>query len=248
MKQKSNRFFTRTKAAGLLALAVCAGSFGGTWAYYGNSIEIVNPLATSHSGVIMAEEFNPNDSFLPGETVTKKIWFENTGDMDLFLRVEVPPVEEWADEPDLKTGYVIKRWTSAWTEAKEEEEIDGLEEPKQNFEEWGTTNLWSEVISQRDNSGVDHNYRYYRKILPAGEATEAILESIKLSPEVSNDRHRDDYSGKEYRLEFSAQAVPVEGSGGTGEDGSQELGVQASWGMKVSRDEGTGILTWATIN
>lgn len=247
MRRKSNRFFTKTKAACLLALAVCLGSFGGTWAYYGNSIEIVNPLSASHSGVIMAEEFNPNDSFLPGETVTKKIWFENTGKMDLFLRVEVPPVEEWADEPSLDTGYVIKRWTSAWTTKKEEKKIDDLEEPKQNFEEWGSTDLWSKVFSQTDNSGVTHNYRYYRKILPAGESTEAILESIKLSPEVSNDRHGDDYSGKEYRLEFSAQAIPAEKNSGVEEGESQGLGVQALWGINVSRNEGTGVLTWSEI-
>lgn len=230
---------------GMAALLV---SFGTTWAYYSDQVTLVNPLSTSHSGVIMAEEFNPKDSFLPGEAVTKKLWFENTGEMDLFLRVELPPKEEWVDASWLNTEYVIKGWTEAWTanteEPEDQEELHGERVPAQKQEQWGSTELWSEVFTETDSSGKEHFYRFYRKVLPAAGQTDPILESIKLSSKASNDRHEDDYSGKIYKLEFTAQAVPVENPGEIGSDQTQSLGVQAEWGMEVSLNTESGILTW----
>ena len=86
----------------ILAAAAALLSFGITWAYYSDIIVLANPFATSHSGAAMVEEFNPDSSFLPGETVIKKVAFQNTGEMDIFLRVEVPPEELLdADTPEI---------------------------------------------------------------------------------------------------------------------------------------------------
>lgn len=209
----------------ILAAAAALLSFGITWAYYSDIIVLANPFATSHSGAAMVEEFNPDSSFLPGETVIKKVAFQNTGEMDIFLRVEVPPEEAWyakgesepLDEP-YTTETVIKTWK------------DGIW-PKGG--DTASTADWSQVFTDADGT----KYRYYRRILQAGETTEDILDSITLSPDVSNDRHDIDYSDKIYKLTFNAEAVPVEELNG-------ELSVQSQWNMDVTEGEG-GILTWS---
>ena len=207
----------------ILAAAAALLSFGITWAYYSDIIVLANPFATSHSGAAMVEEFNPDSSFLPGETVIKKVAFQNTGEMDIFLRVEVPPEEAWyakgesepLDEP-YTTETVRKNWTVVWPKGGDAADTD----------------YWSQVFTDADGT----KYRYYRRILQAGETTEDILDSIKLSTKVSNDRHDIDYSDKIYKLTFNAEAVPVEELNG-------ELSVQSQWNMDVTKGN-DGILTW----
>ena len=86
------------KTASLLILVILLLSFAVTLAYYSDVLTLANPLGTSHSGAAMVESFDPESSFLPGETVIKKVSFQNTGEMDLFLRVEVPPQESWCQK------------------------------------------------------------------------------------------------------------------------------------------------------
>ena len=207
----------------ILAAAAALLSFGITWAYYSDIIVLANPFATSHSGAAMVEEFNPDSSFLPGETVIKKVAFQNTGEMDIFLRVEVPPEEAWYAKGEKEplggaytTDAVIKNWTAVWPKGGDA----------------AFTDDWSQVFTDADGT----KYRYYRRILPAGETTEDILDSIKLSTKVSNDRHDIDYSDKIYKLTFNAEAVPVEELNG-------KLSVQSQWNMDVTEDK-DGILTW----
>lgn len=200
-------------------------AFGITWAFYNSdNTALANPLSTSHSGAAMVEEFNPDSSFLPGETVTKQVAFRNTGKMDLFLRVEVPPEEAWYSpsdasqplDPDVYlTEAVIKNWRDVWPEHDAD-----------------ATDQWTKVFTD----GTGRKYRYYKRILKPDAQTDYILDSIKLSEEVSNDRHALNYSDKIYKLTFHAQAVPVDGL-------DSQPGVQAEWGMSVEIAE-NGTLTW----
>ena len=208
----------------ILAAAAALLSFGITWAYYSDIIVLANPFATSHSGAAMVEEFNPDSSFLPGETVIKKVAFQNTGEMDIFLRVEVPPKEAWYAKGEKEplggaytTDAVIKNWTDGiWPEGGDTDYTDD----------------WSQVFTDADGT----KYRYYRRILPAGETTEDILDSITLRTEVSNDRHHIDYSDKICKRTANAEAVRVEERNG-------ELSVQSQWNMDVTKGN-DGILTW----
>ena len=230
MEEKKNISLKKLKIASLAALAVAALSFGGTWAYYSSTSTIANPLNTSHSGAALVEEFNPDSSFLPGETVVKELKFTNTGEMDLFLRVEVPPEEGWYQKGELQsnldTAMVKKQWSGSWLDEDEEEPKD--------LQEWSDSAEWSAAI--RDPISKKY-YRYYKKILPAGASTNVILESISLSTEVSNDRHDLDYSDKVYKLTFNAEAVPVEEVNGT-------VTVSSQWNMSVTADTEDN-LTWA---
>lgn len=222
MEEKKNRSLKKLKIASLAALAVAALSFGGTWAYYSDTMSIVNPLKSAHSGAALVEEYNPNSSFLPGETVIKDVKFANTGEMDIFLRVEVPPEEGWYDKrgtdklENLDTNMVIKNWTEYW-------DLDS------------NACLWTDVIPDPDTG---NGYRYYKKILPAKEKTESILASIELNTQVSNDRHAVDYSDKVYKLIFHAEAIPVD---------EDYLATQQEWNISVS-DDGQGMLIWGAEN
>ena len=224
-EKKTKKSFKRKMIAafGLTAAAMLA--FGISWAYYNRSQALANPLSTAHSGAAVIEEFDPTSSFLPGETVVKKVAFKNTGDMDLFLRVEVPPLEAWyytksengetagteADQTVLDPSKVIKNWNPTWgTDFNNE------------------TDLWSRAYRGENGKW----YRYYKKVLVPGETTPEILDSITLSTDISNDRHEIDYSDKVYKLTFCAEAVPVEDHYS---DGEAVLGVQASWGRTVQK-------------
>lgn len=238
MEEKKKKSLKNIKIASLAALAVAVLSFGGSWAYYTSTSEIANPLNTSHSGAALVEEFNPDSSFLPGETVVKKLKFANTGDMDLLLRVEVPPLEGWYDggEPDinLDPSMVIKNWSETWLDAGKEAPEDGIT--------WNDSEEWSQTFQETDAAGKTRYYRYYKKVLPvkgdgvSGE-TKEILESISLSTKVSNDRHEWDYSDKVYKLTFNAEAIPVE------MDQDNQV-TQSVWNVSVT-ENADGTLSWA---
>ncbi|MCD8371034.1 MAG: BsaA family SipW-dependent biofilm matrix protein [Clostridiales bacterium] len=225
------KIFHSKKAALFGVLAVGLLSFGTTWAFYVNSSVLANPLSTASSGVTMVEEYNPDSSFLPGETVVKQVSFENTGDMDLLLRVEVPPAEAWltsnGESTNLDTSYVLKTWSTAWGPLTG---VNGDGETIYNEDGYDLSNAsgqldtsyWTAPFSEENASGDTVYYRYYKLVLKKngtendGDKTGNILESIKLSPEVSNDRHADDYSNKIYELTFNAEAVAVEEETQTG--------------------------------
>ncbi len=222
-KKKS---FKKLRAACLISLVAILVAFGITWAFYSDSPVLGNVLQTSNTSISMVEEFNPDSSFLPGETVAKVVSFQNTGDLDLFLRVKVPPKEAWysndgkTEKPDLNTDRVIKNWTKAWSENEE----------------------WTDEFN---------GYRYYKRVLkgtgnkdakPEERKTNPILESITLDKSVSNDRHKANYGDKIYKLTFDAQAVPVELQGAVA--GDQQIAVQAEWGMTVTQNA-DGTLNWS---
>lgn len=166
----------------------CLTTIGTSMASYTNRISITNPFTTSGpSSAVMLENFNPDSTFLPGETVEKQPYFKNTGEADLLLRVKVTAVWKTANDsvsppgdPFSDTDKVTKLWTDSW---KEE---------------------WVKI----------GDYYYYSKILKksgeAGDTTPIILEKLQLSAEVSNDKHDTDYSDRVYELSFDAEAIPAD--------------------------------------
>lgn len=230
-ERKEKKPLMNKKTASLTALGGILLAFGITWAYYTSNLQVINPMHMTHSETSIVEEFNPNSSFLPGETVVKKVAFQNTGKMDVYFRVKVDPEEAWydmqgnklelpltyTDESGTTRDLVCKNWTPYWLP------LPTSEQPNPDCE-------WSEVID---------GYRYYNRILKAGQITNDILESITLSPEISNDRHARDYSNKVYKLTFEAEAIPVEGDG-------MQYGINTEWLMQCTEDE-NGKLKWSKM-
>lgn len=178
------------KIVAVLTGFLCLAAVGTSMASYTNTVTIKNPFSTEGpSGVILAENFNPDSTFLPGETVQKQPYFKNTGDVDLILRVKVN--ERWKDDkgntvsdkgdpnaPDVNT--VTKSWTNSWE------------------------NDWVQI----------GGYFYYKRILTKAEGAHAItpviLSEVKLSNGISNDAHGTNYSGLVYELNFDSEAVPAD--------------------------------------
>lgn len=178
---EKKRPFKKIAAVAVISAGMVLASFGGTWAYYQSELSLVNPLSTPDSSVVMVEDFNPTQSFLPGETAVKKVWFENTGDMDLFLRVEVLPEEGWykygsdkqlVTAEGLEPSKVIKNWSDAWTEKKDtrtdfvktppdKQDVKLQVQKDEDAKNWGETALWTEAYQDTDKK----YYRYYRRIL-----------------------------------------------------------------------------------
>lgn len=167
---------------------ICAVSISSTWAVYTDTNTIKNQLSTKHTAVMLKEDFAQFSSFLPGETVTKKPYFENTGERDMLIRVPKDLAETWqpeeGSEEQLDKEKVIKNWSQYWVNGNTPEWFQGEE------------------------------YYYYKKILTKtgteGSTTNPIMDSLTLSTDVSNDSHEADYSNAEYEITIEAEAVPAD--------------------------------------
>lgn len=169
---------------------ICAVSISSTWAVYTDTNTIKNQLSTKHTAVMLKEDFVQFSSFLPGETVTKKPYFENTGERDMLIRVPIELAETWRPEEgseeqqQLDKEKVIKNWSQFWVNGNTPEWFQGKE------------------------------YYYYKKILTKqgteNSKTNPIMDSLTLSTEVSNDGHDLDYSNAEYEITIEAEAVPAD--------------------------------------
>ena len=105
---------------------ICAVSVSTTWAVYTDTNTIKNQLSTKHTAVMLKEDFVQFSSFLPGETVTKKPYFENTGARDMLIRVPIELAETWQEpeegsEEQLDKEKVIKNWSQYWFNGKTSE-------------------------------------------------------------------------------------------------------------------------------
>lgn len=168
-----------------IILAGCVLSIGisSTWAYYSDMESVVNPFHTTNSALDMVEDFNPAETMLPGETVDKKPYFVNTGDMELVLRLKMDTY--WKAQDGQMHRELDPR----------EVTLNYPEDFEQN---------WIQI---------DGYYYYIHKLEGQGEQgskTPYFLESLTLSPEVSNDGHVLDYSSCQFIVEFNAEAVPAD--------------------------------------
>lgn len=165
---------------------ICAVSVSTTWAVYTDTNTIKNQLSTKHTAVMLKEDFVQFSSFLPGETVTKKPYFENTGERDMLIRVPKDLAETWRPEDGsevrLDNEEVTKNWSEFWVNGK------------------SSSSEWFE----------GGKYYYYKNILTKGSRTNPIMDSLTLSTKVSNDGHDLDYSNAEYEITIEAEAVPAD--------------------------------------
>jgi len=91
----------------LAALIIASSSF----AWFTSKDEVTNRLsAAANYGVAIAEDFQPPEKFLPGQTVNKDVGAVNTGNVDAFVRMwlggQMRVVKETSagDKVDAKTG------------------------------------------------------------------------------------------------------------------------------------------------
>ena len=77
-----------------LVLAICIIGF--TFAYFSDSVDIVNNFSSKPYGTSVVETFVSPDNWLPGDTTGKSLIVNNTGQVDVAVRVSY--TEEWVSK------------------------------------------------------------------------------------------------------------------------------------------------------
>jgi alternate signal-mediated exported protein len=185
MKRKTAIFL-----AGLLALIGVVG----VWMYYTNTSSIDNLLHTKDYGNRTIEEFTPEEDWEPGETITKTVGVENTGDYPLVVRVKFD--EKWlrGGTPFVTIGsttgisgtspYIgwiddATKSGSLYTAIHGGTASDGLVAGDH-------TMVYKNLVGILGGSwekGADGWY-YYKSVLGAGASTSQLLDSITLASNV----------------------------------------------------------------
>lgn len=76
-----------------LVLLLLIGVVGGTFAYFTSSATFDNIFKTKPYGTVFTEEFESPDNWLPGQKVEKKVYAQNTGDVEVAVRLSY--TEKW---------------------------------------------------------------------------------------------------------------------------------------------------------
>jgi alternate signal-mediated exported protein len=170
-------------------------SIGGTMAWFTNSDQISNVFETGSIGVEIKENQSDGDqwvtegldfeNFLPGDDVTKRAKFENTGLSDGYLRVKVTP---------------------AWLKT-----VDGIETVDQSLD---ATKAVINYINTTDWKQIG-DYYYYLHLLNDGQETSELFNQVSfekaagitgdaLFTEANTDNK---YQGAKLKITIDAQMV-----------------------------------------
>ena len=183
-----------------MTLAIAVGE---TLAFYNNrGGTIENIMSTKRSSVYLQELFNPEDYWLAGETKQKELKFGNQGERDQVIRFRIEL--QWISS----SGVVLEPITEEPVEIK-----------------------WAEALSEEwAEFAGDNDWYYYEKILPAGGETDAVMESVKFSSRLSNDKQVEDFTHATYQIVIYMEALDVD-----------SVITQAKWGKTFTIENG---LVW----
>ena len=215
----------------LLVLAVVGMSV----AYYSSQKDFYNALYTGGvPGVAINERFDPTDLWLPEEEKSKQVWFENTGQLDMYLRFtvdvqweggsrdeKIKDTDKGAEElseviklnfrassdssdPIILPGKDDIAWGESWVVVEEEGKRE-FSLP-QNLSDIDCSSLLTPVLVKEGDKAT--LYYYYNEVLKAGGSTERILESVEFDKELSNDGHyHSDYSDIQINITVNGETV-----------------------------------------
>jgi len=161
---------------GLIAAVVAVGGTGMVYAYIKQQTELENYLQSHQTGIEIEENF-PIANVRADVTATKQVRFRNTGSSPVLLRVAYS--EHWQDN-----------WMSR---------VVWHPDPG-NIATKNWTAAWTSEWDYKDG------WYYYKKVLPAGAATDRILESITMA---DYPIMRAPYTTSNYDLSFIAEAVQL---------------------------------------
>lgn len=189
--------------AGIAAVAV----IGGTWAYWSQDLTATNEFETGKFDSDIVEQFTPPavGEWLPGVTTEKNVKVTNSGDVDMALVAEI--TQEWNREgeslpirfavPDpspITRGYENAAVIN-WGENTAMHDITAIDSVAEEAREMGIT---ASVSSLGDSEAkdkwvlVDVSDDYsklifvYNGIVPAGEETPELLNSVTLNSKIES--------------------------------------------------------------
>lgn len=181
-------------ALGLAGLAAVA-AIGGTWAYWNQNLSVDNNFQAGNFDSDIVEEFEPEEDWLPGETVEKVVSVKNSGNVDMAVMAKI--TQKWDGErmvfedAEGKEVYAAQvQWggdvvvyapVKAWVEAKEL----GITESVNYFSEADEQWILTDVQKQEDGS-MDLYFVYSDIVAEEGE-TPALLTSVTMNPLIESD-------------------------------------------------------------
>lgn len=187
MKEKKNKIPSYRRKLFLLALAA-VGSFavGVTAAAVLHYMSLDNRLRTPKAEAQVEEDLSDG----------KKVKFTNTGTANVFIRVAWG--ESWrldASPGEILSNQCETRVEGAWVQAAEPQWL-GVENKSEGSSD--------EILWQDGGDG----WWYYKKVLPPGEETEYILETVDFTNlEKLKEEDLEKYKKASYDLHFTLEAV-----------------------------------------
>lgn len=189
--------------AGIAAVAV----IGGTWAYWSQDLTATNEFETGKFDSDIVEQFTPPavGEWLPGVTTEKNVKVTNNGDVDMALVAEI--TQEWnregkslpirfaAPDPSPITRGYENAAVINWGENTAMHDITAIDSVAEEAREMGIT---ASVSSLGDSEAkdkwvlVDVSDDYsklifvYNGIVPAGEETPELLNSVTLNSKIES--------------------------------------------------------------
>lgn len=183
--------------AGIAAVAV----IGGTWAYWSQDLTATNEFETGKYDSDLKEQFTPPavGEWVPGESVDKKVWVTNSGDVDMAVGVVLS--QEWTSESGSAPSLLFPTGESeeyaaqiGWSESvvalrgaeqagKEvgiETTVDSLSDAEGKWVLVGT--------AENGDEGYDKLYFIYNGILEANDwvkkETPLLVENVTLNSKI----------------------------------------------------------------
>ncbi len=197
--------------AGIAAVAV----IGGTWAYWSQDLTATNEFETGKFDSDIVEQFTPPavGEWLPGVTTEKNVKVTNSGDVDMALVAEI--TQEWnrdgeslsirfaAPDPSPITRGYENAAVINWGKDTAMHDITAMDSVAGKAKEMGITATVSSLEdSEAKDKGVfvDVSDDYskltfvYNGIVPAGEETPELLNSVTLNSKIESYVSEKNYS------------------------------------------------------
>lgn len=153
-----------------IAALLVVGIMAGTFAYFTQQQTFANLFSTKPYSADTYEHFTSPGDWTPGNTTTKQVYAENTGQGNEIVRVSIDS-QTWKSANGNPLGLTFG------TPAQDAAVL--------NFSSSGD---WVK----------DGNYYYYQHILAPGQATNSFLDSVTFNKNIPNDSVAVDGSGKAY--------------------------------------------------
>ena len=202
-------------AAVLVALVMMSLMFAGVvYAWNMHEIAKLNALRSHTTRIAIDENFAEQPEVTAGETVLKEVRFKNEGSSPVFLRV-------------------------AYIESFEKV-LDGGEWLADDFQNTNVTKNWTDAW-ESDWIRIDSWY-YYTKVLPAGGATDLIMDSVSFSSTLDPK-----YAEANYELAFIVEAVQLSDEAKVNTDATQTVFGKTATVTKALTNNGaviSGTVTW----
>ncbi len=167
----------RSIPIGLLVVSLAAlFVVGGTMAWFTHTAEpVINTFTAGTVEIEIVDEYTEVTNWNPGDTTDKKVSVKSLGTKGAYVRVSLTPV-----------------WGSM------------VEDEFAPDQELSTENVVLNVNTGEDDDWMlSDGWYYYKKILPAGEETSLLLNSVTLVGESTGN----EYQGKILQIIVEAEAV-----------------------------------------